>query len=149
MAQQADIVIYGTAVSGLVTLIPDGNEKTKDGMVSRWIENSATKGVNARISHVQKRVKMSSGVYRITSRTEVPRVEIVNGSTPAGYTPAERVAFVDTYETVSLFHERSSPAQRNDARTIHNHIQQNVATDTALATAGPAYELQVLNVMPS
>lgn len=149
MAQQANIVIYGTAVSGQVTLIPDGNEKTKEGMVSRWIESSTTKSVNARISHVEKRVKMSSGVYRITSRTEVPRVEVINGSTPAGYTPAERVAFVDTYETVSLFHERSSPDQRNDARTIHQHIQANVSTDTALATAGPVYELQVLNVMPS
>ncbi|DAD52817.1 TPA_asm: coat protein [ssRNA phage SRR7976357_5] len=143
MSAQANIVAYdgaGTPVSH--TLIPVGVAKdAKDGIVAEWREGLTTLPVYAQIRCRTSQKRMSSGVWRVEIRVEVPVMEAVGAQNAAGYTAAPKVAYTNTVSLVGYFHERATIAERRLVRQLAINIAGNVATSVTPVTTGPVPEL--------
>lgn len=93
--------------------------------------------------------KLSSGVYKVDSRVEIPVMESIAGNNSSGYTAAPRVAYVDTVNSSGYFSDRSTIAGRRITRGISNNVMSGVSTTVPLVLSGPVAELFDQLVMPS
>lgn len=150
MSAMANITAYdGAATPVLHTFYPVSVEKTKGEVIAYWREQLASVPVYAQGSVTMKLKKLSSGVYRVSSRVEIPVMESIGSQNSAGYTAAPKVAHVDTVETIGYFHERSSITNHRTVRQLAVNIDGNVTTSVAAATTGVLPELFDLLVMPT
>jgi len=88
--------------------------------------------------------QMSSGVYRVAHREEMPVMESVGSQNAAGYTAQPKVAYVDTVETVGFFHPRSTIEGRRRVRQLNVNISNGVTTSVTPVTThavGEAFDL--------
>lgn len=143
MAQQANITAFdGAATPVSHTLVPEGNMREADGtIVIMWKESLPGVPDYAQVRHIQRKRKLPSGVFRTSSRTEVPVMEAVNAQNSSGYTAPPKVAFTDTFECNGYNHERSVVNGRRLARQLGLNIAGGVATSVLPVTVGPAPEL--------
>lgn len=143
MGQQANITVFdGAATPVTHTLVGEGVEKQKDGtFVAVWKESLPGVPDYAQIRLIQTKRKLPSGVFRVTSRAEVPVMESVAGQNSAGYTAAPKVAYTDTTEIVGYYHERSTVTGRRLSRQLASNALGSIATSVAPVATGPAPEL--------
>jgi len=143
MSQQANITVFdGAAIPVSHTLVGEGIEKLKDGtMVARWKESLSGVPDYAQIRCTMTKRKLPSGVFRVSSRVEVPVMESISGQNSSGYTAAPKVAYVDTTEVVGFYHERSIPTGRRLSRQTAVNVAGSIATSVAPVLTGPMPEL--------
>ncbi len=143
MGQQANITVFdgaGTPVTH--TLVGEGVERLSDGTLkATWKESLSGVPDYAQIRAIMTKRKLPSGVFRVSTRVEVPVMEAVNGQNSSGYTAPPKVAYVDTTEAVGYYHERSVVTGRRLSRQIMINLMGNISTSVTPATAGPAPEL--------
>lgn len=150
MSAIANIVAYdGAATPVAHTLVPVSVSREKSKVTAIWREALAGVPVYAQVRTTMTLELLKSGVYRLTSRVEVPVQEVVTGSNSAGYSAAPKVAYINTTETVGLYHERSDVAGRRLCRQLAINIDGNISTSVAAATAGPVPELFDLLTAPT
>jgi len=143
MAQQANITVFdGAATPVSYTFVGEGIERLSDGsLVATWKESLAGVPDYAQVRVKMTKKKLPSGVFRVTTRVEVPVMESISGQNSSGYTAPPKVAYVDTTEAVGYYHERSVVTGRRLSRQIMVNLMGNISTSVAPATAGPAPEL--------
>lgn len=143
MSQLANITVFdGAATPVSHTLVGDSIERKPDGtVVATWKESLAGVPDYAQIRLTMTRKKMPSGVWRVSSRVEVPVMESGSGVNAAGYTAPPKVAYTDTTEIVGYYHERSVATGRRLSRQLCVNLGGNVSTSVAPATAGFVPEL--------
>lgn len=142
MSQQANITVFdGAATPVTHTLVGESVSQADGAIIASWKESLTSVPDYAQIRTVTKRQKLPSGINRVSIRTTVPVMESVSGVNSSGYTAAPKVAFVDTFETVGYFHDRSTVASRRLARQLHINALGNVSTSVAPVTTGFAPEL--------
>jgi len=150
MSQQANITVYdGAATPVSHTLVGESVVRDPDGTITaRWKESLTGVPDYAQVRLTMTKRKLPSGVFRVTSRAEVPVMESISGQNSSGYTAPPKVAYVDTVETVGYFHERGVVTGRRLARQLAVNIMGNISTSVAPVTTGPAPELfdQLLQV---
>jgi hypothetical protein len=143
MSQQANITVFdgaGTPVSH--TLVGESIERQPDGtIVARWKESLAGVPDYAQVRLTMTKRKLPTGVFRVSSRAEVPVMEAILNQNSSGYTAPPKVAYVDTVETVGYFHERGVVTGRRLARQLAVNVMGNVSTTVTPVTTGPAPEL--------
>ncbi len=143
MGQQANITVFdgaGTPVTH--TLVGEGVERLSDGTLkATWKESLSGVPDYAQIRAIMTKRKLPSGVFRVSTRVEVPVMEAVNGQNSSGYTAPPKVAYVDTTEAVGYYHERSVVTGRRLSRQIMINLMGNISTSVTPATTGPAPEL--------
>lgn len=93
--------------------------------------------------------KLPSGVFRTSTRVEVPVMEAVNGQNSSGYTAPPKVAYVDSTEVVGYYHQRSTIASRRLSRQLAVNVANGVATSVAPVTTHAAGELFDQLLMPT
>lgn len=143
MAQQANVVAFdGAATPVSHTLVGEGVVRLPDGTIQMlWKESLTGVPDYAQVRLVMTKRKLPSGVFRVTSRVEVPVMESISGQNSSGYTAPPKVAYVDTVEAVGYFHERGVVTGRRLARQLAINVMGNVSTSVAAVTTGPAPEL--------
>lgn len=142
MAAISNIVAFdGAATPVSHTLVPVSVSREKGKVTAIWREAASGVPVYAQVRCTMTLEQLPSKVYKLTSRVEVPVQEVVTGSNAAGYSAAPKVAYINTVETVGLFHERSDVAGRRLARQLAVNIDGGVATSVAPVTTGPLPEL--------
>jgi hypothetical protein len=143
MSAQANITVFdGAATPVSHTLVGEGIERLEDGtLVARWKESLAGVPDYAQIRATMTKRKLKSGVFRVTTRVEVPVMESISGQNSAGYTAPPKVAYVDTTEAVGFYHERSVVTSRRLCRQIMVNLMGNISTSVAPQTTGPSCEL--------
>lgn len=142
MSAIANIVAFdGAAPPVSHTFIPVSVVREGDEVTASWREALTNVPVYAQPNVTMKLKRMGSGVYRVSSRVEVPVMESISGQNAAGYTAAPKVAYVNTEETIGYFHERSDILGRRLVRQLSNNIMNGVATSVAPVTSGPAADL--------
>lgn len=142
MTAQANIVAFdGASTPVSHTLTPAGTKIEKGVSIASWKENLGTVPDYAQVRFGTKKIKLGSGVHRVSARTEVPVMESISGQNASGYTAAPKVAYVDTLETTGYFHERSTIVGRRLARQLHQNLMGNVSTSVTPVTTGFAPEL--------
>lgn len=142
MSQISDITVYdgaATPVAHVLKAISVTHVGSK--VIAEWREELPSLPVYAQVKVTASSEKLKSGVYRVSSRAEVPVMETVSGQNAAGYTAAPAVAYINTVETVGFFHERSDIAGRRLARQLSVNLMGNVSTSVAPVTSGPLPEL--------
>jgi len=150
MSAISNIAVYdGAATPVLHTLVPVSITREAGSVEAVWRENVSNLPVYANVSVVMKLTKLKSGVYRAYQRVAVPVMESVSGQNAAGYTAAPKVAYVNTYDSVGYFHERSDAAGRRLVRQLAINVQGNIGTSVAAATTGPLPELMDLLISPT
>lgn len=150
MSQIAPIAVYdGATTPVLHTLLAVSVTREKNTVTALWRENLAGVPVYAQVTCTMKLTRTASGVYKAEAKVEVPVMESISGQNSAGYTAAPKVAYINTVNTVGLFHERSDSVGRRLARQMAINIDGNISTSVAAATAGPLPELFDLLVAPS
>jgi hypothetical protein len=143
MSQQANITVFdGAATPVTHTLVGESIERQPDGtVVARWKESLAGVPDYAQIRLTMTKRKLSSGVFRVTSRAEVPVMEAINAQNSSGYTAPPKVAYNDNVETVGYFHDRGIVTGRRLARQLAINVMGSISTSVAPVTSGPAPEL--------
>lgn len=144
MGQQANITVYDGALTPVAhTLIGEGVERLPDGTLkASWKESLAGVPDYAQIRVSMTKRKLPSGVWRVTSRVEVPVMETpADGVVASGYIAPPKVAYVDTCELVGYFHERSVIAGRRSARQIALNLGGDISSSVAPDTSGPVPDL--------
>lgn len=142
MGAIANIVAFdGAATPVSHTFIPVSVVREGDEVTASWREALTNVPVYAQPHVTMKLKRMGSGVYRVSSRVEVPVMESISGQNAAGYTAAPKVAYVNTEETIGYFHERSDILGRRLVRQLSNNIMNGVATSVVPVTSGPAADL--------
>lgn len=142
MSAIANIVAFdGAATPVSHTLVPESVTRNGDEVTAVWREQIASLPIYAQPLHTMKRKRMGSGVYRVSSRTEVPVMESVGAQNSAGYTAPPKVAHVLTTEVVGYYHERSTIEERRLARGLSNNINRGNTATFATVITGPAAEL--------
>jgi len=150
MSQIANITVFdGAATPVSHTLVAISVTREKDTVEALWRENLASVPVYAQITCTMKLTRLKSGVYRVESKVEVPVMESISGQNSAGYTAAPKIAYVNTVNTIGLFHERSDANGRRLVRQMAINIDGNISTSVAAATTGPLPELFDLLVAPT
>lgn len=147
----ANIAVYdGAATPVLHTLIGEQIEKLADGTVKASYKESLV-GVPdyAQVRLTLTKRKLPSGVFRCTSRAEVPVMESISGQNSSGYTAAPKVAHIDTVESVGYFHERGTVTSRRLARQLSTNAMGNITTSVAPVATGPVPELFDQLIMPN
>lgn len=142
MSQISDITVYdgaSTPVAHVLKAISVTHVGAK--VVAEWREELPSLPVYAQVKMTASIEKLKSGVYRVSSRAEVPVMETVSGQNAAGYTAAPAVAYTNTVEVVGFFHERSDIAGRRLARQLSVNLMGNVSTSVTPVTSGPLPEL--------
>lgn len=151
MSQLANITVFdGAATPVSHTLVGESIEKLPDGTITAKYKESLT-GVPdyAQVRVTMTKRKLPSGVFRVTSRAEVPVMESISGQNSSGYTAPPKVAYVDTVEAVGFFHERGTTTGRRLARQLAVNVMGSIATSVAPVTTGPAPELFDQLLMPT
>lgn len=143
MSQQANITVFdGAATPVSHTLVGESIERQPDGTIlARWKESLSGVPDYAQIRLTLTKRKLPSGVFRVSSRAEVPVMEAINAQNSSGYTAAPKVAYVDTVETVGYFHERGVVTGRRLARQLATNLMGNIATSVAPVATGFVPEL--------
>jgi len=143
MSQQANITAYdGAATPVAHTLVGESIERLPDGtVVAKWKESLSGVPDYAQVRAIMTKKKLPSGIFRVTSRVEVPVMESITNQNSSGYTAPPKVAYTDTVETVGYFHERGVVTGRRLARQLSINLMGSVATSVAAVTTGPAPEL--------
>jgi hypothetical protein len=142
MSAIANIVVYdGAATPVSHTLIPISVTRNAGQVEALWREQLAGVPLYGQISVVGRLQKLKSGIYKVTTRVEVPVMESISGQNAAGYTAAPKVAYVNTVEMTGYFHERSDSVGRNIAKQIAVNLGNNVSTSVAASSSGPVAEL--------
>lgn len=142
MSAQANITAYDGAATPVAHILASaGTALEKGASVAFWKEQLTSVPELAQVKHGTKKIRLGSGVYRVSARTEVPVMESIAGQNSSGYTAAPKVAYTNTIESTGFFHERSTVAERRLCRQLHQNIIGNVATSVAPVTTGPVPEL--------
>jgi hypothetical protein len=143
MGQQANVVAFdGAATPVSHTLVGEGVIRLPDGTIQMsWKESLTGVPDYAQVRLIMTKRKLPSGVFRVTSRAEVPVMESISGQNSSGYTAPPKVAYTDTVEAVGYFHERGVVTGRRLARQLAINILGNVSTSVAPVTTGPVPEL--------
>lgn len=142
LTAQANIVAFDGATTPVShTLVPQGTSLEKGLTSGLWKEQLAAVPDYAQVRFGTKKIRLGSGVFRVSARTEVPVMESVSGQNASGYTAAPKVAFTNTIESTGYFHERSSVNDRRLCRQLHHNIMGNVATTVTPTTSGFVPEL--------
>ncbi len=150
MSAIANIVAFdGAATPVSHTLVPVSVVKEKGRITAVWREAAVGVPVYAQIKCTMTLEQLSSRVYKLVSRVEVPVQEVVTGSNSAGYSAAPKVAYTNTVETTGLFSERSDVAGRRLVRQLAVNIDGNISTSVAPVTTGPLPELFDLLTAPN
>ncbi len=150
MSSISNIAVYdGAGTPVLHTLLPVSVSRDKNKVTAEWREQASGVPVIAQVRCRMTLERLSSGVYKVESRTEVPVQEVVTGSNSAGYSAPAKVAFVDTVIITGLFHERESVTGRRLARQLAVNIAGGVTTSVTPVTAGPLPELFDMLVAPT
>lgn len=150
MSDISNIVAFdGAATPVSHTLLPVSVAKEKGKVTALWREAATGVPLNAQVRTTMTLEQLQSKVYRVTSRVEVPVQEVITGSNSAGYSAAPKVAFVDTIETIGLFHERSLVTGRRLVRQLAVNIDGGVTTSVTPVTTGPVAELFDLLTAPT
>lgn len=150
MSAIANIVAFdGDATPVSHTFVPIAVTREKGEVTAIWREQLADVPVYAQPSVTMKLKRMGSGVYRVSSRVEVPVMESIGTQNAAGYTAPPKVAHIPTVETAGYFHERSTIANRRLVRQLSVNINNGVETTVTPVTTGPAAELYDLLVSPN
>lgn len=138
MGQQANITVFdGASTPVSHTLVGDGVEKqVGSANVALWTEQIASVPNYAQVRFTQIKLKLKSGVYRVTSRVEVPVMEAISGQNASGYTAPPKVAYVDRFELVSYTHERSVETTKRIAMQMLINWCNNVTTSVTPVSAG-------------
>lgn len=146
----SNIVAFdGAATPVSHTLVPQSLVKEKGKITASWREALASVPVYAQVRVTMTMEQLSSKVYKLISRVEVPVQEVVTGANSAGYSAAPKVAYINTVETTGLFHERSDVAGRRLVRQLAVNIDGNISTSVAPVTTGPVPELFDLLTAPT
>ena len=143
MGQQANITVFdGAGTPATHTLVGEDIKRLADGSVQAiWKESLAGVPDYAQIRAIQTKRKLPTGVFRVSTRVEVPVMESVSGQNSSGYTAAPKVAYTDTTELVGYYHERSTLAGRRLSRQLCLNLGGNISTTVTPQTAGPVPEL--------
>lgn len=143
MSQQANITVFDGAASPVShTLVGESVVRLTDGTISAsWKESLTGVPDYAQIRVTMTKRKLPSGVFRVTSRVEVPVMEAILNQNAAGYTAPPKVAYTDTVEAVGYFHERGVVTGRRLARQIAVNLMGNIATTVTPVATGFAPEL--------
>lgn len=137
MTAQAAIVAFDGATTPVShTFQPGGTALDKGLNQALWKEQLTAVPDYAQVRFGTKKIRLGSGVYRVSGRTEVPVMESVNGQNSSGYTAAPKVAYTNSMETTGFFHERSSVAERRLCRQLHQNITGNISTTQTPVTTG-------------
>lgn len=148
--QATDITVYDGASTPVAhTLVHVGTTVVNKEAVAMYREQLSSLPVSAQVSLRLAVRLLDSGVYRVTSRVEVPVMESINGENAAGYTAAPKVAYVDTFETVAYAHPRSTIEGRRTVRQLCTNLLGNVSTSVATPTAGTLAGLFDLLAVPT
>lgn len=150
MANMADITVYDGAATPVAHVLKTVSVSRKDDVIeATWRENLASVPVYAQVTLTMRLSRLKSGVYRVESKVEVPVMEAISGQNAAGYTAAPKIAYVNTVNTVGLFHERSDANGRRLVRQMANNINGNISTSVTPAVTGPLPDLFDLLVAPT
>lgn len=150
MSAIANIVAFdGASTPATHTFYPDSVTRDGDDVIAVYREQVATVPVYAQAQLTLRKKRMGSGVYRVSSRLEVPVMESIGAQNSAGYTAAPKVAYINTKEDVGFFHERSSIAERRLCRQLGINISNGIATSVTPVTSHAVGELFDLLVCPN
>jgi len=143
VSQQANITVFdGAATPVTHTLVGESVERLADGtIVAKWKESLSGVPDYAQIRLTMTKRKLPTGVFRVTSRAEVPVMESIGTTNSSGYTAAPKVAYVDTVEMVGYYHERGTVTGRRLCRQLAINVAGSVSTSVAPVTTGPSPEL--------
>ena len=150
MGQIADLLVYdGETTPVLHTLKPISTYKEKGVTVAEWREAIANLPDMAQVRASLRSEKLPSGVMRRELRTVVPVMEVTGSANAAGYTAQPKVAFEETFVTISYSHPRSTLQVKRNARMMQSNIfRGNVGTATPVTT-GPYIEMVESGILPS
>jgi hypothetical protein len=151
VSQQANITVFdGAATPVSHTLVGESIERLPDGTVSaKWKESLSGVPDYAQVRLTLTKKKLGSGVFRCSSRAEVPVMESVTNQNSSGYTAPPKVAYTDTVECIGFFHERGIVTGRRLARQLAINAMGSVSTSVAPVTTGPVPELFDQLIMPT
>lgn len=152
MSAQANIIAFdGAATPVSHTLVPVNSavDPKDNALTATWREALTTVPLYAQIQCVMKQTKLKSGVWRVSTTVSVPVMESVSGQNSAGYTAAQKVAYVNTVVITGYYHERATIAERRLARQMAINIAGNVATSVTPVATGAAPELLDQNIVAS
>lgn len=137
----------GAATPALHTFVGKSVSREGDEIVAIYREQSADVPEYAQGQVTLKLKRMSSGVYRVSTRVEIPVMESVGAQNAAGYTAPPKVAYTDTVEAIGYYHERATIAGRRLVRQLAVNILNGVATSVAPVTnVAPAELFDLLNM---
>lgn len=151
MSALANITVFdGASTPVSHTLVGENIERLTDGtIVAKYKESLPAVPDYAQVRLTLTKRKLKSGVFRCTSRAEVPVMESVSGQNSSGYTAPPKVAYTDTVEAVGYFHERGTLAGRRLARQLATNVMGNISTSVVPVTTGPVPELFDQLLMPT
>lgn len=142
MSQMASIALYdGAATPVGHTFVGVNITREGDTTIATYREALPSLPIEAQVELIITLTKLKSGVYRTSTRFNVPVMEAVSGQNAAGYTAAPKVAYVDTCELVSYAHPRSTITSRRLARMLLINFGNNIHSSVAAATSGEVSEL--------
>jgi hypothetical protein len=137
MSQIADITVFdGAATPVSHTLKAISVTRLGSKIEAYWREANAALPVYAQIQLWISVETLKSGVYKVSTRVEVPTMESVSGQNSSGYTAAPKVAFVDKHENVVYAHPRSTTTGRRLARQLLLNVLGNISTSVAPVASG-------------
>jgi len=139
----ASTPVQHTFVAGSVVREADGS------ITANWKEAVTTVPDAAQGKVTMNLTRQKSGLYRVTTRVEIPVMESISGANSSGYTAAPKVAYVNTVTTTGYFSERSTIAERRLVRQLAVNIDNGVLTSVAPVTTGPVAELFDLLTAPA
>lgn len=150
MASQVNIVAFDGATTPVShTFVPAGTTLEKGLGQSFWKEQLAAVPDYAQVRFGTKKIRLGSGVFRCSARTEVSVMESITGANSSGYTAASKVAHTPSMETTLFAHERSTENERRLVRQLHHNICGNVTTSVTPTTTGFVPELFDKLISPS
>lgn len=129
------------------TFVGKSVSKNGDELVAVYREQNTGVPEYAQGQVTLKLKRMSSGVYRVSTRVEIPVMESVGAQNAAGYTAPPKVAYTDTVEAIGYFHERATIEGRRRVRQLAVNILNGVETSvTPVTTKAPGELFDLLNV---
>lgn len=150
MSTIANIVAFDGATTPVShTFVPQSVTREKNKITAFYKEANVSVPDVAQGKITLSLEKLSSGVYKVDSRVEIPVMESIAGNNSSGYTAAPKVAYIDTVNSTGFFSDRSTITDRRITRGISNNVMSGVSTTVALVLTGPVAELFDQLVMPS
>lgn len=144
MSAQANIVAFdgaSTPVSHTLEPMNSALDTATGELVATWAERLPTLPDYAQVRVKQTWKKSKEGVNRVFTQVEVPVMEAIAGQNASGYTAAPKVAYINKFQLVGYFSERSTVAERRLTRQLALNIASGVSVSVAPVTTGPVPEL--------